>query len=80
MVLNSRESFSFDNRLIGNIVKEYPDTVKVLKKYFGENCFKQSGFKIKNLEIACILFGVEPYRMLQEIEKIKIDRHGQKTE
>ena len=71
MVLNSPESFSFENKLIGAIVKEYPDTAKVMKKYFGENCFKRSGFKIKSLEIACILFGVDPNRMLQEIEKVQ---------
>jgi hypothetical protein len=70
MVLNPRESFSFENKLIGDIVKEYPDTAKVMKKYFGENCFKRSGFKIKTLEIACILFGVDPHRLIEEIDKI----------
>jgi hypothetical protein len=70
MVLNSRESFSFENKLIGDIVKECPDTAKVMKKYFGENCFKWIGFKIKTLEIACILFGVDPNRLIEEIDKI----------
>jgi len=70
MVLNSRKSFSFENKLIGDIVEEYPDTTRVMKKYFGENCFKRSGFKIKTLEIACILFGVDPNRLIEEIYKI----------
>ena len=71
MVLNSRESFSFENKLIGDIVKEYPDTAKVMEKYSGENCFKWNGFKIKTLEIACILFGVDPNRLIEEIYKIQ---------
>jgi hypothetical protein len=62
---------SLEHKLIGDIVKEYPETTEVLKKYFGEGCLKMAGFKIKTLEIACILFDVDPYRMLQEIEKVQ---------
>jgi hypothetical protein len=64
-----RESIEY--KLIGDIVKEYPEITEVLKKYFGEGCLKRTGFKIKTLEIACILFDVDPYRMLQEIEKVQ---------
>jgi hypothetical protein len=60
-----------EHKLIGDIVKEYPETTEVMKKYFGEECLKRAGFKIKTLEIACILFDVDPYRMIQEIEKIQ---------
>jgi hypothetical protein len=70
MVLNSRKSFSFENKLIGHIVKEYPDAARMMKKYFGENCFQRSGFKIKTLEIACILFGVDPNRLTDEMDQI----------
>jgi hypothetical protein len=69
MVLNSRENFLFENKLIRDTVKEYPDTTKVMKKYFGEDCLKRTGFKIKTLEIACILFGVDPNRLIEEIDK-----------
>jgi hypothetical protein len=62
---------SIEYKLIGDIVKEYPETTEVLKKYFGEGCLRRAGFKIKTLEIACILFDVDPYRMIQEIEKIQ---------
>jgi hypothetical protein len=40
-----------------------------MKKYFGEDCLKRTGFKIKTLEIACILFGVDPNRLIEEIDK-----------
>jgi hypothetical protein len=63
------ESASFDNKLIRDIVKEYPDTVEVMKKYFGEDCLKRKGFKIKTLEIACILFGVDRSCLIEEIDK-----------
>jgi len=70
MVLNSRESFSSKNKLIGDTVKEYPETTEAMKKYFGEECFKRSGFKIKTLGIACMLCGVDPNRLIEEIYKI----------
>jgi hypothetical protein len=58
-----------EHKLIDDIVKGYPKTTEVMKKYFGEDCLKRTSFKIKTLEIACILFDVDPYRMLQEIER-----------
>jgi hypothetical protein len=58
-----------ENKLIGDIVKEYPKTTEVMKEYFGEDCLKRTGFKIKTLEIACILFDVDPYRLIEEIGK-----------
>jgi hypothetical protein len=61
----------FEYKLIGDIVKEYPETSEVMKKYFGRDCLKRPGFKIKTLEIACILFGVDQNRLIQEFEKIQ---------
>jgi hypothetical protein len=71
MVRNFYESFLVQNKLIDDIVKEYPETTEIMKKYFGEDCLKRTSFKIKTLEIACILFDVDPDRMIQEIEKVQ---------
>jgi hypothetical protein len=71
MVLNSSKRVPFENKLVRDLVKEYSETTEVLKKYFGEDCLKRAGFKIKTLEIACILFDVDPYRMIQEIKKVQ---------
>jgi hypothetical protein len=49
---------SFEHKLIGDIIKEYPEISEVMKKYFGEDQLKRSGFRIKTLEAACILIGV----------------------
>jgi hypothetical protein len=69
LVLNLRENFFLENKLIGDIVKEYPDATMVMKKYFGKDCLKMTGFKIKTLEMACILFGIDPNRLIEEINK-----------
>ena len=71
VVLHSCRNGSLENTLIAHIVKKYPETMEVIIKYFGKDCLKRTGFKIKTLEIACILFDVNPYRLIQEIEKIQ---------
>jgi hypothetical protein len=70
MVLYPYGSFSFENKLIGDIIKEYPEISEVIKKYFGEDCLERSSFKIKTFKIACILFGVDQTLLVQELEKI----------
>ena len=59
----------FDHKLIGDILKTYPETSEVVKKYFGEDCLQRSSFKIKTLEMACILFGVDQNHLIQEIDR-----------
>ena len=44
---------------------------KIMERHFGGHCLKGPGFKIQTLQMACILFGVEQKRLLQEVEEIK---------
>jgi hypothetical protein len=71
VVLHSCRNGSLEKKLIAHLVKKYPETTEVMKKYFGEDCLKRTGFKIKTLEIACILFDVDPSHLIQDIEKIR---------
>jgi hypothetical protein len=59
------------HKLIADVGKEYPKTSEVMKKYFGKDCLERLSFKIKTLEMACILFGVDQNRLIQEIENIQ---------
>jgi hypothetical protein len=63
----------FEHQWMGDIIKEYPETSEVMKKYFGEECLKRAGSKIKTIEIACILFGVDQNLIIQGFEKIRED-------
>ncbi|MEW6374320.1 MAG: DUF1858 domain-containing protein [Thermodesulfobacteriota bacterium] len=60
---------SLENKLIGNILREYPQMSEIMQRHFGGHCLKRPGFKIQTLGMACILFGVDPKRLLQEFEK-----------
>ena len=69
-------SFSFkgpslENKLIGNILREYPQMSEIMQRYFGGHCLQRPGFRIQTLGVACILFGVDQKRLLQEFEKIQ---------
>jgi hypothetical protein len=62
---------SLEYKLIRDIVKEYPRMSQIMERYFGQNCLKKPGFKIQTLEMACILFGVEQKRLIEEFGKIQ---------
>jgi hypothetical protein len=60
-----------ERKLIGNLLRQYPQMSKIMQRHFGGRCLKRPGFQIQTLEMACILFGVEQKRLLQEFEEIK---------
>lgn len=67
----SCEGSSLENKLIGNILKQYPQMSEVIKRHFGAHCLKRAGFKIQTLGMACILFGVDQKRLFKEFEEIQ---------
>ena len=67
----SSEVPSLENKLIGNILREYPRMARIMERYFGGHCLERPGFKIQTLGMACILFGVDQKQLLQELEKIQ---------
>jgi len=65
------KSPSLENRLIENILREYPQTARIMERYFGGHCLEMPGFKIQTLGMACILFGVDQRRLLKQLEDFK---------
>ena len=58
-------------KLIKEIVKGHPGMPEIFERYFGEGCLKRKGFKIKTLEMACILFDVDKKQVMQDFERIR---------
>jgi hypothetical protein len=63
----SSQVSSLENKLIGNILREYPQTARIMERYFGL-CLERPRFKIQTLGMACILFGVDRKRLFKELE------------
>jgi len=64
----SSKYLSLENKLIGNILREYPQMSRIMERYFGGHCLERPGFKIQTLGMACILFGVDRKRLFKELE------------
>jgi acyl-coenzyme A thioesterase PaaI-like protein len=60
---------SLEYKLIADILRKYPQMARIIERYFGRPCLEWPGFKIQTLGMACILFGVDQKRLLQEFEK-----------
>jgi hypothetical protein len=69
MTPSSSKDPSLENKLIGNILREYPQMASIIDRYFGGHCLERPGLKIQTLGMACILFGIDQKRLLQEFEK-----------
>ena len=62
---------SLENKLIRNILREYPQMSRIMERYFGGHCLERPGFKIQTLGMACILSGVDQKRLLKELEDLR---------
>ena len=60
-----------ENKLIGNILREYPQMSRIMERYFGGHCLERPGFKIQTLGMACILLDVDKNRLIQDFEKVQ---------
>jgi hypothetical protein len=60
-----------ENILIENILREYPQMSRIMERYFDGHCLERPGFKIKTLEMACILFGVDQDRLVRDLMKVQ---------
>ena len=60
-----------ENRLMGNILREYPQMSGIMQRHFGGHCLKRPSFKIQTLGMACILFDVDKNRLIQDFEKVQ---------
>jgi hypothetical protein len=71
MALFLLNGFSLENRLIGNILREYPQMSGIMQIHFGGHCLQRPSFKIQTLGMACILFDVDKNRLIQDFEKVR---------
>jgi len=66
--MHQRLAPSLENKLIVNILREYPQMARIMERYFGGHCLERPGLKIQTLGTAYILFGVDRKRLFKELE------------
>jgi hybrid cluster-associated redox disulfide protein len=57
------------NMTFNEVLRKYPDSVKVLKKY-GMNCFGCLGAEAESLEYGAIAHGVDLDSLLKDLNKV----------
>ena len=67
----SLEGSSLENKLIGNILREYPQMSEIMQRHFGRHCLERPSFKIQTIGMVCILFGVDQKGLLGELEEFR---------
>lgn len=55
------------NMTIGDVIKNYPQTEKVIMKYFGNGCFSCPGSKQEDLAFGATMHNVDVEKILKDL-------------
>lgn len=56
--------------LIGDVMRMYPDSVKVFKKYFGKGCFTCPGANNEDVDFGANMHNADLDTVLKELNEI----------
>lgn len=54
---------------IGEVIKNYPETESVLKKYFGSGCFTCPGSKMEDIAFGAMMHNMDPEIIVKELNE-----------
>ncbi|HHT9117840.1 MAG TPA: DUF1858 domain-containing protein [Candidatus Hypogeohydataceae bacterium YC38] len=54
---------------IGEVIKKYPETEGVLKKYFGSGCFTCPGSKMEDIAFGAMMHNMDPEIIVKELNE-----------
>ncbi len=57
------------NRLIGDILENYPETIPVFKRHFGEGCLTRPGAKLETIAFGSTMHGLDVNAIVKEINE-----------
>ncbi len=53
--------------LIGDVLKEYPETMEVFQKHFGESCLTYPGAQLESIAFGALMHGLDQDKILEEL-------------
>lgn len=53
--------------IIGTVIKEIPDSKKVIEKYFGNGCFTCPGINMESISFGSMMHNIDPQKVVDEI-------------
>ena len=55
---------------IGDVIKQYPESEPVIKKYFGAGCFTCPGSKTEDIAFGAIMHNISPDVIIKELNEV----------
>ncbi|HCN19953.1 MAG: hypothetical protein A3C38_01715 [Planctomycetes bacterium RIFCSPHIGHO2_02_FULL_50_42] len=52
---------------LGDVIKNYPETETVFKKYFGSGCFTCPGSKMEDIAFGAMMHNMDPETIVKEL-------------
>ncbi len=56
---------------IGDVIKDNPEAMKVIEKYFGQGCFTCPGIKMESLSFGAMMHNIDPEVIVKEINELR---------
>ncbi|MBI5119133.1 DUF1858 domain-containing protein [Candidatus Poribacteria bacterium] len=57
------------DHLIGDVLKDHPQTLPVFRKYFGEGCFTCPGARLESIAFGALMHGLDANAVLEELNE-----------
>ncbi len=55
--------------LIGEVLNEFPETLTVFEKYFGETCLTYPGASLESIEFGSVMHSLDVEEILEELNR-----------
>lgn len=59
------------NTVIGDVIKDNPKAVEVIRKHFGGGCFTCPGMKVESIGFGAMMHNIDPEVIVKEINALE---------
>ena len=66
----SEKKFDKD-MVIGDVLKQNPEAIKVIQKYFGTGCFTCPGMNMESISFGALMHNIDPEVIVKELNELK---------
>lgn len=57
--------------VIGDVLKQNPEAVKVIQKYFGTGCFTCPGMNMESISFGAMMHNIDPEVIVKELNALE---------
>jgi hybrid cluster-associated redox disulfide protein len=57
------------DHLIGDVIRDYPQTLPVFKRHFGEGCFTCPGARLETIAFGALMHGLDANAIVNEMNE-----------